>query len=40
MNIEVFDSADSVAQKAATIIAAEARAAAASRGRFLMAVSG
>jgi 6-phosphogluconolactonase len=40
MNIEVFDTADSVAQKAAAIIAAEARAAAASRGRFLMAVSG
>jgi 6-phosphogluconolactonase len=40
MNIDVFDTADSVAQKAAAIIAAEARAAAASRGRFLMAVSG
>src|SRR5579864_1997103 len=40
MNIEVLDSADSVAQKAAAIIASEARAAAASRGRFLMAVGG
>lgn len=40
MNIEVLDSADLVAQKAAAIIASEARAAAASRGRFLMAVSG
>ncbi len=40
MNIEVLDSADSVAQKAAAMIAAEARAAVASRGRFLMAVSG
>jgi 6-phosphogluconolactonase len=40
MNIEVFDSADLVAQKAAVMIASEARLAAASRGRFLMAVSG
>src|SRR5579864_9380607 len=40
MNIEVLDSAGSVAQKAAAIIASEARVAAASRGRFLMAVSG
>jgi 6-phosphogluconolactonase len=40
MNIEVLDSADLVAQKAAAMIASEARAAAASRGRFLMAVSG
>jgi len=40
MNIEVFDSADSVAHKAAAIIASEARAAVAVRGRFLMAVSG
>jgi len=40
MNIEVFDTADLVAQKAAAIIAADARAAAASRGRFLVAVSG
>jgi 6-phosphogluconolactonase len=40
MNIEVLDNADSVAQRAAAIIASEARAAAAARGRFLMAVSG
>jgi 6-phosphogluconolactonase len=40
MKIEVFDSADIVAQKAAVIIASEARAAAAARGRFLIAVSG
>lgn len=40
MNIEVLDSADLVAQKAAAMIASEARAAAASRGRFVMAVSG
>jgi 6-phosphogluconolactonase len=40
MNIEVFDTADLVAEKAAAIIAADARAAAASRGRFLVAVSG
>jgi len=40
MNIEVLDSADLVAQKAAAMIASEARLAAASRGRFLMAVSG
>jgi 6-phosphogluconolactonase len=40
MNIEVFDSADLVAQKAAAMIASVARVAAASRGRFVMAVSG
>jgi 6-phosphogluconolactonase len=40
MKIEVFDSADLVAQKAAAMIASEARAAAAARGRFLLAVSG
>ena len=40
MNIEVLDSADLVAQQAAAMIASEARVAAASRGRFLMAVSG
>lgn len=40
MNIEVLEDVDSVAQKAAEIIAAEARAAVAARGRFLMAVSG
>jgi len=40
MNIEVMDSADSVAQRAAAIIAAEARSAVNTRGRFVMAVSG
>jgi 6-phosphogluconolactonase len=40
MKIEVLDSADSVAQRAAAIIAEDARAAAADRGRFVMAVSG
>jgi 6-phosphogluconolactonase len=40
INIEVLDSADSVAQRAAAIIAADARAAVAARGRFVMAVSG
>jgi len=40
MNIEVLDSADSVAQRAAAIIAVDARAAIAARGRFVMAVSG
>lgn len=40
MNIEVFADADSVARHAAATIAADARAAAAARGRFVMAVSG
>jgi len=40
MNIEVLDSADSVAQRAAAIIAGDARKAIAARGRFVMAVSG
>jgi 6-phosphogluconolactonase len=40
MNIEVLDGADLVAQRAASIIAADARAAVAARGRFVMAVSG
>ena len=40
MKITVLDDADAVARQAAAIIAAEARAAAAARGRFLMAVSG
>jgi 6-phosphogluconolactonase len=40
MKIEVLADADAVARKAAAIIAAEARAAAAARGRFVMAVSG
>jgi 6-phosphogluconolactonase len=40
INIEVLGNADSVARRAAEIIAADARAAVAARGRFLMAVSG
>jgi 6-phosphogluconolactonase len=40
VKIEVLADADAVARKAAAIIAAEARAAAAARGRFVMAVSG
>jgi 6-phosphogluconolactonase len=40
MKIEVFADADAVAQQAATVIAAEARAAVAARGSFVMAVSG
>jgi 6-phosphogluconolactonase len=40
MKIEVLSDADAVARKAATIIAAEARVAVATRGRFIMAVSG
>jgi 6-phosphogluconolactonase len=40
MNIEVLNDAAAVARHAATLIAAEARASVASRGRFLMAVSG
>jgi 6-phosphogluconolactonase len=40
MKIETLADADSVARKAATIIAAEARAAVAARGRFIVAVSG
>lgn len=40
MDIEVLGSADSVAQSAAAIIAGQARVAVASRGRFVMAVSG
>jgi 6-phosphogluconolactonase len=40
MNIEVFDDAASVAQRGAEIIAEEARAAIAARGRFVVAVSG
>lgn len=40
MKIEVLANVDSVARKAAAIIAAEARSAVAARGRFLMAVSG
>ena len=40
MKIEVYSSADEVAQKAAAFVAAEARAAVAARGTFVMAVSG
>jgi len=40
MNIEVLDSADSVAHRAAAVIAADARAAVTARGQFVMAVSG
>ena len=40
MNIEVFADPDSVARKAAVIIAAHAREAVVARGRFIMAVSG
>jgi 6-phosphogluconolactonase len=40
VKIEVLADADAVARKGAAIIAAEARAAAAARGRFVMAVSG
>lgn len=40
MKIEILADEDSVARKAATLIASEARAAVAGRGRFIMAVSG
>src|SRR5258708_38793472 len=40
MKIEVLANADSVAQEAARLIAAEARAAVADRGKFIVAVSG
>ena len=40
MNIEILIDADAVARKAAEVIAAEARATVAERGRFIMAVSG
>jgi 6-phosphogluconolactonase len=40
VDIEVLDTAESAAQKAADIIVEEARKAAAARGRFVMAVSG
>ncbi len=40
MNIEVLDTADSVAQRAAAVIAAEASASVMARGRFVIAVSG
>src|SRR6516164_3388629 len=40
MNIEVYADADAVARQAAGIIAIQSRAAMASRGRFILAVSG
>jgi 6-phosphogluconolactonase len=40
INIEVLDTADSVAKRAADLIAEEARRAVAARGRFVVAVSG
>jgi 6-phosphogluconolactonase len=40
MKVEVFKDADSVARAAATALAADARAAIASRGRFALALSG
>ena len=40
MKVEVFPDAETVAREAAAIVAAEARAAIAERGRFVMAVSG
>jgi 6-phosphogluconolactonase len=40
MKIEVLDSADSAAHRAAAVIAADARAAVTARGRFVVAVSG
>jgi len=40
MRLEVYSDADTVAQKAAALVAAEARAAVSARGTFVMAVSG
>jgi 6-phosphogluconolactonase len=40
MEIEVLDDADLVARRGAAVIAGEARAAVAQRGRFILAVSG
>ena len=40
MKLEVFEDAEAVARAAAAVIAADARAAVAARGRFIMAVSG
>jgi 6-phosphogluconolactonase len=40
MKMEVFADADAVAQQAAALIASEARAAVAARGKYVMAVSG
>ena len=40
LKIEVFDSEETTARAAAKFIAAEAKAAVSSRGRFVLAVSG
>ena len=40
MEIEILPDADSVARRGAAIVAAEARAAVAARGKFIVAVSG
>ena len=40
MEVKVFDGVDAAAKGAAAVIASEARAAVAARGRFVMAVSG
>lgn len=40
MNTEILPDADAVARRAAVVVAAEARAAVAARGRFVLAVSG
>jgi 6-phosphogluconolactonase len=40
MNVEILPDVDSLARRGAAIIAADARAAVAARGRFVMAVSG
>jgi 6-phosphogluconolactonase len=40
MKVEVYDDADSVAREAAAVVVAEARAAIAARGSFVMALSG
>ncbi len=40
MKLEVFEDAEAVARAAAALIAADARAAVAARGRFIIAVSG
>ncbi len=40
MVIEILSDADSVARRAAEVIAGEARSAVAARGRFILAMSG
>lgn len=40
MNVEILPNIDSLAKRAAAVIAADARAAVQARGRFIMAVSG